>query len=568
MEMLKMSNKKNNKKKTVEFNSENEYQGQHVKPISDGQLDEIRDDIVASHTDIVILAMTDDEARAELNRIVKKEHSALLKNNVFDLDETVEYVVREIAGTGIIEEILKDETVEDITWDGINLVVEKSTGLEWIDTDKFEITEDYINKIISRFTTNVDKDFSSSQPILDAKYKNLRLNAVHSEYSTSGTTLSLRVLREKLALNRDNFNIFAPDYMLAFFEKMILTNVNMTVSGITGTGKTEFQKLLLSMVKKSDKMILIEDVAELQIKEMFPEKLALNWIVSGEQTITKFVKGSLRNKPVYVIVSEVRDDGAYEMLQASLSGHFVITSLHTMGAEETPPRFSHMCAMGFPNVNSELVEASFKRTFDFGCHIEVVDDVRTGKRIRYLAEVMEFGEHGNRTIFKQRYIGRGRYKVEFIDDISDTLKIRMEKKGQYWEKPSDEFLNDRHVDGNDILEKQMIERKLKYEKIKDRYGSHEKVLEVMEEIEFFESVGAYYTMIEEEGNLCSVISDITNINYETIDSIVEIEPVELQEKPIIKEPVEEPREESKKANEGTGKFSTKVIKKKMLKKRN
>lgn len=558
LEHLPLINKKKNAKKRVvkepiktELSKKLEklqidVDSNHEKLISDALLETVRDDILKSHTNLLVSAMDDKEKKKELELVIKKEHRALLKSDTHTIEDIAKYIVREISGTGIIEEILKDETVEDITWDGTNLIVETADTMEWIDTEKFPIEEAYIRKIVARFATEVGKDFSQANPIIDAKYDNMRLNAVHASNSTSGTTLSLRVLRKKLALNRDNFNVFAPDYMLEFFDVMVKTHVNMTISGETGTGKTEFQKLLLSMVNQKDKMILIEDVPELQIKEIFPEKMALSWITGNGQTIADFVKASLRNKPVYVVVSETRGSEAFEMLEATLSGHYVLTSLHTISARATVRRFVNMCVRGFSNVNAESVKEDFLEAFNFGCHIKRVEDLNTGKKIRYLSELVEFKNDEIVTIFKQRYLGKGRYRVEFVNDISDEIREKMEEQHLNWMMPPKKYWNDREINGKELLERQEAEQVSLFEKIEAFYNQEPIVSEIMDEIKFVIEVKAFYTLKEEEQALINCISKLEgNDELTSIEAIVKN--IEKQEQERMKQSVNKKveREEKK-----------------------
>ncbi|WP_208443852.1 ATPase, T2SS/T4P/T4SS family, partial [Pantoea agglomerans] len=140
--------------------------------------------------------------------------------------------------------------------------------------------------------------------------------------------MSLRVSRPRLALRKDNFIEFAPEFMYEFFEKFIKLRTNIVISGETGTGKTEFQKLLASFIDFKYKIVLIEDTAETFLKEMFPDKDILSWLTSADVTITDLIKAALRNNPRWILVTETRGKEAYEMIQAVLSGHHVVTSLH------------------------------------------------------------------------------------------------------------------------------------------------------------------------------------------------------------------------------------------------
>ena len=115
-------------------------------------------------------------------------------------------------------------------------------------------------------------------------------------------------------------------------------------------------------------MIMIEDVQETHAKELFPDKDIFSWITTPKKAISDLVKASLRNNPRWIIVSETRGSEAYEILQAVLSGHYVVTTLHAVNARAIPRRFVNMCASGF-KINENAVEEDINRYFDFGVHI-------------------------------------------------------------------------------------------------------------------------------------------------------------------------------------------------------
>lgn len=366
------------------------------KPISDTALKGIRDSLVATYPDMVIDSLFDDELRPKLEEIVLKDYGSLVNKD----PNIAKYVVKESIGTGVIEDILLDPEITDIGWNGTDLFVETNSGKEKYDTGDIEINEEYINRIVQKFANAVGRPFDDSNPVLDAVYKNIRLSATHYSISPNGTTMSMRVVRPRLALNKGNFDIFAPKEILEFFKYAMLTHNNLAISGEVGTGKTEVQKLLLSFVPTQDKIIMVEDVQETHVKELFPEKDIYSWITSHNVTIADQVKNSLRNNPKWVIVSETRGKEAYEMLQAVLSGHHIVTTLHAVSANAIPRRFVNMIAEGY-NITSSSVEEDIRNYFDYGLHIKKIKI--NGKVIRFLSEIVEFNVTENKTIFEQRY---------------------------------------------------------------------------------------------------------------------------------------------------------------------
>ncbi|WP_317906802.1 CpaF/VirB11 family protein, partial [Bacillus subtilis] len=204
----------------------------------------------------------------------------------------------------------------------------------------------YILKIIQKFANAVEKEFTPKDPILDASLGNLRINAVHKAVSPYGTTMAIRVSRPKLALTKENFSDFAPDYMYEFFKAAVAAKANIGISGETGSGKTEFQKFLLSFIPFGEKIIWIEDTREGHLKELFGDTKDIHsWLTSPGVTITDLVKAALRNNPKWICVSETRSMEAYEMLQAVLSSHSIITTLPANDVKTIPRRFNNMMKM-------------------------------------------------------------------------------------------------------------------------------------------------------------------------------------------------------------------------------
>jgi len=382
--------------------------------LSPEHLERVKEDLINKYPALIVRGLLDKKARNELLENIYRDHQKVVKGN----EEIALYIVRETVGTGVIEDIIRDESVTDIGYNASQLVVE-SNDEKKVYTGS-PISEEYIVRIIQKFANADGKDFTPKDPILDTVFENIRINAVHKANSPYGTTMSMRVSRPRLALNESNFETFAPDFMLNFFKALTAAQANMAISGETGTGKTEFQKLLLSFIPFEQKIVLIEDVKESHVKEMFPNKDIISWVTGNGKKITDLIKAALRNNPRWIIVSETRAEEAYEMIQAVLSGHHIITTLHAISARAQPRRFVNMAKIGY-NVNEKALIEDIKRYFDAGIHIKRMK--YKGQTIRYLSEVVEFQEGEDRTIFKQKF-SNGRFYYQ-VGAMSDSLKEKI-----------------------------------------------------------------------------------------------------------------------------------------------
>lgn len=364
--------------------------------ISEGQLKSIRDDLIFKHSDLIVKGLVDPKVRKELKEIIKLDY----KNTIFN-DELVELVVRESVGTGVIEEILENEVeVTDISYNGTFLVIETNSEKK-LYKGKQDITEEYIERIVTKFANATGQDFTPKNPNLSAVFGELRLDAVHSSKSSIGkTTMSLRVVRPKLVLNDSNFDQFAPKELIGFLKNIMKLRRNIVISGEPGTGKTELHKFFVNYISFEDKIIMIEDVPETHLKELFPEKDIFSWLADGSSdnwSISKGVKAAVRNHPKWTMVAETRDEAAFELLQAVYSGSSVITSLHTINARTIPKRLVKMAQMGYQV--SEEMESEIRTYIHLGFHLK--KRTINNKKIRYLSEIVCFDPVQDTTIFEQ-----------------------------------------------------------------------------------------------------------------------------------------------------------------------
>lgn len=383
--------------------------------ISPEILQEIKDDLKRNHSELYLEAFVDLDARDVLKKVIAEKHKTILSK-----DERLNYVVSEIVGLGVIDDIItKDKSVTDVSFNGTDLIVE--TPFEKY-IHEADVDESYIIKIIQKFANAVGKEFTPKSPILDAALNNLRINAVHKTVSIYGTTMSIRVTRPKLALNHDNFDSFAPVEILNLLESAVKVGSNIVISGEVGTGKTELQKFLTSFTPFEDKIGWIEDVAEGHVKELFPDKDIMSWLVTPGTSISTLIKAMLRNNPRWINVTETRDEAAYEMIQAVLSGHSIITTTHTVNARAIPTRFVNMAKMGY-EVDEKSLERDIYRYFHLGIHVK--KKRINGVMRRYLSEIVYFLEDGTcQSIFEvveenNRHI----YKVgELPEEFKKMLK--------------------------------------------------------------------------------------------------------------------------------------------------
>lgn len=395
-------------------------------PLTRESYEQIVNHLKRNHASKILKGLSDETVKQALVDIVLDEHATLLANQAPLAQKQALHVVRELVGTGRVEHLLSlNSAITDLGWNGTHLSLESNDEKVLIEGSKLGLDGLYMERLIQKYARINNKEFNESAPILDGMFGHVRLNAVHESLSPDGSTISLRITRPKLALHAGNFDSFAPLEVLELLEKVVQAHANIFISGETGTGKTELQKLLLSFIPKREKVLMIEDVRETHAKVLFQDQDIYSWVTNKKTSISSLVSASLRNNPKWIIVSESRGAEAYEMMQAILSGHQIITTLHAVNARAIPTRFTNMCAIGY-DIDEGMLLSDFHRYVEFGIHIERLD--RGGQVIRYLAEMVAYEEEGATMIFKQDYNGwTGEFEREY-GELPADFKKEMAKK--------------------------------------------------------------------------------------------------------------------------------------------
>ncbi len=197
------------------------------------------------------------------------------------------------------------------------------------------------------------KNFNNSYPILDVSFDNYRLNAIHhsvaSKNNEGTTTFIIRQMYEGFKIKPNDSNL-CDISVHRLLKKIIDANQSIIISGVTGSGKTELQKYLISLIPSYHRLIMIEDTYETHIKELVPNLDINIWIAkdNGKETyhenIQNLIRAGLRNNPDWLMLSEVRGEEMMDLLQTITSGLSIITTIHSKSAIDTPNRMLQLMA--------------------------------------------------------------------------------------------------------------------------------------------------------------------------------------------------------------------------------
>ncbi|MEM6757945.1 MAG: CpaF family protein [Pseudomonadota bacterium] len=280
------------------------------------------------------------EVLEEKNIILGREDRQTLNQELFD----------EVTGLGPLETLLKDETVNDILVNGPKQIfVERAGKLEL--TDITFKDERHLLRIIDKIVSAVGRRVDESNPYVDARLQDgSRFNAMVPPIAVDGSLVSIRKFKkDKLGIDDlVNFGAFTEE-MAAYLQAAVATRLNVIVSGGTGSGKTTTLTALSSFLDNAERILTIEDTAELQLQQTHVGRMESrppNVEGKGEVSPRDCLKNALRMRPDRIIVGETRGEDVIDMLQAMNTGHDgSMTTIHANSARDGVSRLENMIAM-------------------------------------------------------------------------------------------------------------------------------------------------------------------------------------------------------------------------------
>ena len=262
----------------------------------------------------------------------------------------MEELIDDILGLGPIEPLLRDTTVNDILVNGPNKVyVERKGMLE--KTDIIFNDESALMRVISRIVSRVGRRVDESSPMVDARLPDgSRVNAIILPLSIDGASLSIRKFSEKKFVLDDLVKLDAVTQEMCDLLKIcVMCRLNIIVSGGTGSGKTTFLNALSRYIPAHERVVTIEDAAELQLQRDHVVRLEtrpMNMEGRGEISQRDLVKNALRMRPERIILGEIRSGEALDLLQAMNTGHDgSMGTLHANSTRDAFSRLETMCLM-------------------------------------------------------------------------------------------------------------------------------------------------------------------------------------------------------------------------------
>ncbi len=305
--------------------------------------------------------LDEGEMRRQVRRLVGDfARDSRLALNTAELDQMGEEVFDEMVGLGPIEPLLKDESINDILINGpFQVYVERRGELE-LTPIRFR-DNDHLLRIVNRIVAAVGRRIDESSPMVDARLADgSRVNAAIAPIAIDGACVSIRKFSKKpLSFERLVAVGAMPACVAEFLAGAVKSRVSTVISGGTGSGKTTLLNACSAAISEKERLITIEDAAELQLQQPHVVRMETrppNIEGKGEIRQRELVKNALRMRPDRVILGEVRGEEAFDMLQAMNTGHEgSMATIHSNSAREAITRLEQMVAMGGMTLSAEAV---------------------------------------------------------------------------------------------------------------------------------------------------------------------------------------------------------------------
>jgi pilus assembly protein CpaF len=325
-----------------------------------------------------------DPHSPEVRTTIEELFSAILSEESIvmgraDRQRLFEAIVAEILGFGPLEPLLADDTITEIMVNGPKNVYIERAGNLLRSNVTFE-DEDHVLRVLDRIVAPLGRRIDESSPTVDARLPDgSRVNAVIRPIALCGPTVTIRKFSRRPFTVEDliRFGTITPE-IAEFLRACVIGRLNIVVSGGTGSGKTTLLNVLSGFIPNDERIVTIENAAELQLRQehvVSLESRPANIEGRGEVSIRDLVVNSLRMRPDRIVVGECRSGEALDMLQAMNTGHEgSLTTLHSNSPRDTLSRLEVMCLMAGMELPVRAIREQVASALDMIVHQERLRD--------------------------------------------------------------------------------------------------------------------------------------------------------------------------------------------------
>jgi pilus assembly protein CpaF len=372
------------------------------------------------------------EIRSAVSRLVEEERTPL---SMIEKERMIDEIIDEVFGLGPLEPLLADPTISDILVTTPKLVYVERAGK--LQRTNVQFKDDaHLRRIIEKVVSRVGRRIDESSPMVDARLPDgSRVNAVIQPVAVDGPLLSIRRFGRDPLKASDLVRIMTiTEGMMQLMEACVRARLNVIITGGTGAGKTTLLNVLSGYIPEDERIVTIEDAAELQMRQAHVARMEArppNIEGQGAIRIRQLVINALRMRPDRIVVGEVRGEEALDMLQAMNTGHDgSLTTLHANSPRDAIARLEVMVGMANANMGIRAIRQQISSAVDVFIHVARLSD--GARRLTYITECV--GMEGEQVttqdilVFERTGIGdkgkvQGRFKPTGIrPKFSDKLK--------------------------------------------------------------------------------------------------------------------------------------------------
>lgn len=305
--------------------------------------------------------------------------------------KAVEYIEN-----SFLKDLLKIDDVTDISFNGVNIFyLQTYKGRQ---KSNIVVSVNEVLDFLRQIANLTEKQFSFATPFLDISVGRYRINAVHSSIvrvnNEKSCSFSIRIASKDCKVIDDYY--FLNKDCRAFLKRALIEGESIAIGGSTGSGKTELQKYLLLEMCENSRVILIDNVEELEFVRTNQEVDLTSWQVSKTNTnasIQELVRNALRSNPDWLVIAEARGKEMNEILNSTMTGHPVITTLHTESLEDMPERICRMVEMSDTTEKHENILADVYKHIKI--YIYITREITATGVKRFVKSIGRFDSNGH-----------------------------------------------------------------------------------------------------------------------------------------------------------------------------
>jgi pilus assembly protein CpaF len=328
------------------------------------------------------------EIRVAVAKLVDEERTPL---SLAEKERVIEEVLDEVFGLGPLEPLLRDPTISDILVTTPKLVYVERGGKLYRTSVEFK-DNTHLLRIIEKVVARVGRRVDESSPLVDARLPDgSRVNAAIPPVAVDGPLLSIRRFGRDLLQGEDLVKKLAlTDGMLELLKACVRSRMNILISGGTGSGKTTLLNVLSSYIPENERIVTIEDAAELKLRQTHVARLETrpaNIEGNGAIKIRDLLINSLRMRPDRIIIGEVRSEEALDMLQAMNTGHDgSLATIHSNTPRDAVGRLEVLVGMANGNMGVRSIRAQVTSAIDLIVQVARFSD--GSRKVTYITELV------------------------------------------------------------------------------------------------------------------------------------------------------------------------------------